>query len=350
MKSTARQLQQPVEVVCREHAVALLGDCSSEVGRLGSAEDTEALHDFRVSVRRLRTYLEEYQPYLPKATAGKARRQLGDLISVTNHGRDDQVHSRWLDSQLARKNLPLVMRQGFARVADGLESVPFDSATDELAALKADYLRIEEKLAQRLTEPLRTIKLTEDGDSLSFSSATGQIVRDLVGTLRARLTAIESLNQEKRIHRTRLAAKRMRYVLEPVRTLVIGGRTVIRQLKGLQDVLGDIRDLQILERRVRSTLKRNTAAWSREVIAAATTESTLSAVFRKGGQTDELRGLAAALFGVRKAETRLFTRFQRQWLGSNSEPFMLQVDKITLQLLPAEVLIRKRRAAATKPV
>ena len=111
MKSTARQLQLPVEVVCREHAIALLGDCSIEVGRLGSAEDTEALHDFRVSVRTLRTYLDAYQPYLPKAAAGKARRQLGDLISVTNLGRDDQVLSRWLENQLGRKNLPLAMRQ-----------------------------------------------------------------------------------------------------------------------------------------------------------------------------------------------------------------------------------------------
>ncbi|UCD24963.1 MAG: CHAD domain-containing protein [Gemmatimonadota bacterium] len=342
MKSTARQLQQPVEVVCREHAIALLGDCSTEVGRLGSAADTEALHDFRVSVRRLRTYLGAYQSYLPKAVAGKARRQLGDLISVTNHGRDDQVQSRWLDSQLARKNLPLLMRKGFTQVAATFESVPFDSETEELVALKAEYTGIEKRLGDRLGEPLRTIKLTEHGDSLRFAGATGQIIRDLTAKLGSRLGAIESLNQAKRIHRTRLTAKRMRYVLEPVRMLVVGGRTVIRQLKGLQDVLGDIRDLQLLEQRVRSSLKQGAADWSRAIVEAATTESTLAAIMRKGGKTDDIRGMAAALFGVRQAETRLFKRLQTQWLGGNSEPFMLQVDKITLQLLPTEALSRKR--------
>jgi CHAD domain-containing protein len=344
MKSTRKQLQQPVELTCREHTVALLDIAATQLSRLGSGGDLEALHDFRVSVRRLRTYLEAYQPHLPKRLGKQARKELGGLISATNQGRDNEVQSRWLDRQLERKVLPKLTRQGYALVREDFWATPFDSDSEALDSVNRDFAAIEEQLRQHLSQPLRTIRLTEAGTSLSFAAATGEIVRRITTKLSHRLAAIESLDQEKRLHRTRLTAKRLRYVLEPLRLLVVGGRTAVTRLKGLQDLLGDLHDLQVLEQRVRARMKRDIAQWSRALVAAATRETQLSAVSRTGGDTDDVRALAAAIQGVRRFELRLFGKFEERWLKGNAEPFMLQADNIALQLLPAELLAPRRDA------
>ncbi|UCG85703.1 MAG: CHAD domain-containing protein [Gemmatimonadota bacterium] len=345
MKSTRKQLQQPVELTCREHTIALLDVAATQLDRLGSADDPEALHDFRVSVRRLRTYLGAYRSFLPKSLGKRARKELGRLISATNRGRDDEVQLRWLDRQLEHKNLPKLTQQGYALVRGDFDAAPFNSDSEELASVIHGFSTVEHRLRGHLSQPLRTIRLTDAGKSLSFAAATGEIVREMSTKLGERLAAIESLGQEKRLHRTRLAAKRLRYVLEPVRLLVTGGRTAVTRLKGLQDVLGDLHDLQVLEQRVRARMKHDVAEWSRGLVAVATSETQLSAVNRKGGDTDSVRALAAALQGVRRAELRLFGRFAERWLKGNAEPFMLQAGNIALQLLPADLLTRRGETA-----
>jgi CHAD domain-containing protein len=288
--------------------------------------------------------LEAYRSHLPKSLGKRARKELGGLISATNRGRDDEVQTRWLERRLEYKNLPKLTRQGYTLVRKEYPVVRFDSDSEALDVVKRDFAAVEERLKGHLSQPLRTIRLTEAGQSLSFAAATGDIVRMMATRLSDRLAAIESIDQEKKLHRTRLTAKRLRYVLEPVRLLVVGGRTAVTRLKGLQDLLGDLHDLQVLERRVRTMMKRDIAQWSRALVAAATSETQLSAISRKGGDTDDVRALAAALQGVRRAELRLFGKFEERWLKGNAEPFMLQADNIALQLLPAELLTRRGEA------
>lgn len=348
MKTTRKHLQQPVELTCHEHAMMLLDTATAQFSRLGSPDDAEALHDFRVSVRRFRTYLEAYRSHLPKVLGKRSRKELGALISATNQGRDDEVQSRWLHRQLRRKNLPKLTQQGYTLVMADLKADPFDANSEELARVKQEFADIEQRLREYLNQPVRTIRLTDDGKSLSFAAATGGIVRSMTAKLSDRLAVIESLDQEKRLHRTRLAAKRLRYVLEPVRLLVIGGRTAVTRLKGLQDLLGDLHDLQVLELRIRKKMDRNIAEWSQELIAVATHETQLSAVNRKGGETDVVRALAAALQGARRAQLRLFGKFEQRWLKGNAEPFMLQAGNIALQLLPTELLTAPRESAAAR--
>jgi CHAD domain-containing protein len=341
IKSTRKQLQQPVELTCREHTLALLAVASKQLTRLGADDDPEALHDFRVSVRRLRTYLDAYRSHLPKSLGKKARKELGGLIKATNRGRDDEVQLRWLEQQLKRRNLAKLTCQGYALMSEAFRSAPFEAGSAELDLVQSGFSKTEEGLSSHLAQPLRSIRLTEEGKSLSFAAATGSILRGLTGTLSDRLAAIESLDQEKKLHRTRLLAKRMRYVLEPISLLVTGGRTAVNRLKGIQDLLGDLHDLQILERGVRTRLKREITGWSRALIDAATSEKQLALVNRRGNDTDDVRALAAALHGVRQSAFRVFSKFEQRWLKGNSEPFMLQVDNITLQLLPTELLARK---------
>lgn len=348
MKSTRKQLQQPVELTCHEHARVLLDTAAAQFSRLGSPDDAEALHDFRVSVRRFRTYLGAYRSHLTKALGKRSRKELGGLIAATNQGRDDEVQARWLHRQLRRKNLPKLTQLGYTLVLEDFREAPFDANSEELERVKQEFVGIQQKLRDHLNQPVRTIRLTDAGKSLSFAAATGAIVQSLTSELSDRLASIESLDQEKKLHRARLAAKRLRYVLEPVRLLVVGGRTAVTRLKGLQDLLGDLHDLQVLERRIRKKMDHNIAEWSEALIAVATHETQLSAVNRKGGDTDAVRGLAAALQGVRRGQLRLFRKFEQRWLKGNAEPFMLQAGNIALQLLPTELLTPQGERTAAR--
>ncbi len=340
MKSNRRQLQQPVELVCREYAAEMLSVAANECSRLGKDDDADALHDFRVSVRRLRTYLEAYDGYAPKGLGKKTRKRLGEITSATNKGRDDEVHSQWLSRQLEKHNLPKLTRQGYSMALDELNHAGAQSSAERLSGIARDFASLESKLSERLANPPLSIRLNQAGESVNYGAATGSIVRELTEVLRNSLEAIESLDQKKRIHRARLAAKRLRYILEPVKGIVTGGRPVIRQLKEAQDRLGDLRDLQILESRISSKLQREAERWSRELAASAAGEESLAAVQKKIGQTQEFRAMAAAVHGLRRAEKRLFAGVERRWLKGNAEPFFQQVNKIILQLIPVADLTR----------
>jgi CHAD domain-containing protein len=340
MKSTRRELQEPVELVCQQYAAAMLSVAAEECKRLGKKDDSEALHDFRVSVRRLRTYLEAYDPYAPKGLGKKTRKRLGAITAATNKGRDDQVHAEWLSLQLQKSNLPKLTRQGYRIALDELNESGTGPNPEWLSNIVNDFTSLEGKLKGRLADPPLSIHLNQRGESVDYGAATGEIVRRLAGALQERLEAIESLDQKKRIHRARLAAKRLRYVLEPVKGIVTGGRPVVRQLKEAQDRMGDLRDLQILEARVRSTLEHEASRWSRELAESASAEASLSAVQKRIGQTQEFRAMAAAVHGIRRAETRLYAGLAKRWLKGSAEPFFQQVNRIVLQLLPVAELAR----------
>src|ERR687890_1341184 len=64
--------------------------------RLGDGLDGEALHDFRVGIRRLRSAIRAYRDELEGSVGGKERRQLRNLARATNDGRDLEGQPDWV--------------------------------------------------------------------------------------------------------------------------------------------------------------------------------------------------------------------------------------------------------------
>ena len=59
--------------------------------RLKDPEDGEALHDFRVALRRLRSWLGSFRPQLDDTLRGRYRRQLREVVAQTGEARDLEV-------------------------------------------------------------------------------------------------------------------------------------------------------------------------------------------------------------------------------------------------------------------
>src|SRR6476646_10736621 len=90
---------QPAEEGARRLALTHLEAARVARGRLATPTDAEALHDYRVALRRLRSCLRSYRRELRSTVSRKSRRRLRRLARATNRSRDLEVHTRWLADQ-----------------------------------------------------------------------------------------------------------------------------------------------------------------------------------------------------------------------------------------------------------
>src|SRR5205814_9032436 len=83
----------------RRLALAHLDAVAGARARLVGNADPDALHDYRVALRRLRSCLRAYAKPLRSSLTGKTTRRLRRLAHGTNRCRDLEVHLAWLEEQ-----------------------------------------------------------------------------------------------------------------------------------------------------------------------------------------------------------------------------------------------------------
>ncbi len=337
MKRTRQILHEPVELATRQVSTSLLETSTKTSHRLRDTEDAEALHDFRVSIRRLTTFLVAYRPHIGKRFIKKIRGRLAKLIKSTNAGRDQEVHLLWLKRRIESGRIPALQRKGLAIVLAELTDHPDEPSNVPIDRVLRRFASTRDTLYERFERPLRVVQLDENDQMLDFASATGEILSEQAMTLRRRLKAVESVDHIEAAHKARLAAKRLRYLVEPIRSVVVGGRDAINRLKTLQDLLGDMRDLQNLESRIIEMIDDSVQVMADELVSTARRERQVSAI-SANGHTTTTQALAAALQRVRTEERRLFESFQRRWLTANSDSFFGRIDRIVDQLAPGEAV------------
>lgn len=268
-------LVQAVHSIVAGHVAA----ASEALDRLQSARDREALHDFRVALRRLRSVLRWYRPWIGRAGGRGVRRRLRRLVAATSAARDAEVQLEWLARRCdevprdARPALNALLRDRRAAIRRGLERT------------KRRGRRIFPDLARKIE-----LRFRETGDR-------GPVLRDVfssllergTGKLEANLAAISGANDAVPLHEARIAAKRLRYLLEPLEPELsppAAAAEAIGALENIQDVLGGIHDLQLLDAALAgdSAAERPSAAGGAEV--CRTTDAGLPP--RKRSRREEL--------------------------------------------------------------
>src|SRR5215210_5945824 len=99
MLSPAALLERHPSEAVRLVAMDWLAQASAARERLGDAHDEEALHDFRVAIRRLRSTVKAFRRELDASVTRKSRDRLRRVAQATNGGRDAEVQLLWLDTQ-----------------------------------------------------------------------------------------------------------------------------------------------------------------------------------------------------------------------------------------------------------
>lgn len=303
--SAGAELRHPAPLVVRRVALAFLDDARRAARRYrdGDIADPELLHDFRVAVRRLRSWLRLWRGTLAGAVPRRDERRIRRIARATGAARDLDVHREWLARQrdaaspAERPDIEAVM----VRFDAGRREATTD-ARDAARALVARYDRLDRRLATY------RVRVREAGDTeVPFGAALAPVVRAAGNALRASLTAVTSPDDDEAIHEARIAAKRLRYLLEPVGASVAEVPRAVEELKSLQDHAGALHDGHVFETELAADAAR----------ASGSTPPLLVQQLRVRGD-------------------KAYARLEEDWLHDAADPFFARIHEIAARCAAAE--------------
>ncbi len=289
-------LDLPVDRAARLVLRGLLDRARAARKRLGRADDADALHDFRVSLRRLRSWERAYRPHLGKTIPKRLRASLRALAVATNAGRDAEVQLGWLRE--AGADLGTDHASGVAWLTGRLEE-----RRDQAYRAVGDVGRTFDELERTLRARLRRRAAPR---AERFGPVTAGLIERRIGQLRRRLGEVRGADDVRQMHAARIRGKRLRYLLEPLETYGEPVAPLLGRLRRLQDLLGELHDLHGMD--------------------AELAGARVPPVARR--DLEPLRERAAG------AVTERFARLRAEWLDG-ADGFFSQVESVARSLLPA---------------
>jgi len=213
--------------------LARLADAEEEAARLGDPGDVEALHDFRVAVRRLRSTLRLLAPALEGVLTARQVRRLGKVARRTGPAREAEVLLSWLEASRGR------LGSGYRGALDWLiDRVEQRRAEAARGVVEEAWPRFR-RLAPKLTRRLSSRPATGPGGAPTLASLLAGALRAQARALREAVGAVVGGEDAAGLHRARIEGKRLRYLLEPLRALPgADSAAAITELKALQELLG----------------------------------------------------------------------------------------------------------------
>jgi len=232
-------LRDPVQRGVRRRALALLADVRKERDRLDDLRDKEALHDFRVALRRLRSWMRAFRPALEDTVDAKMERRLKRIAEATGSSRDLEVHVAWVAS--ARRSLSDTARVGATWLLQRLrrDKREADANFRSVIDRKFDNAATDAEAALSHYEA----SVGEDGDR--FATVAAEMIESQMVALSNAIERVTGQGDRAEAHTTRIAAKRLRYLLEGVESASPAAPALIEELKTLQDTLGELHDAQL---------------------------------------------------------------------------------------------------------
>lgn len=224
-------LHQPAATAVHLLLLDLLETAVECAGRLTDTEDNEALHDFRVALRRLNANQRAYAEALDIKLGKGVRR----LARATNAARDREVQLDWLRLQRQESAGP-----DLDALIDRLEHAHALERECAYPQWQAAFAELAEKWRRRLDSVA-----SDDSAREGFAALAGTRLQALGDILKQGLDDIEARGDDAAVHAARIIGKRLRYLLEPLADAVPGVPALIKRLKALQDLLGEMHDCQI---------------------------------------------------------------------------------------------------------
>ena len=326
--------------------VALLQVDAAEMAfrRLTGDRDNEALHDFRVALRRLRSVLRAYGPLFEDSVRPLLTGRLRRLARATGKSRDMEVREQAL-AELAVE-LPEADAPGADWLSDRLQRNRRRADERTLTRVEREFPRLLRRLQEALGSYTATVP-PPGMDMPSFANAVALQLELHSAALIARLAAMDGTEDVRDVHAARLEAKRLRYLVEPLVHHVPGADECVQRLKRLQDATGDLHDADILldwlEARQAEVMEEPDAAASAAAdgseLSAAADDDSLT-VADRGNR--ELRGRVIARMAdvVRGQRDRLWLD-----LHSATAEFAAAADVLPLveALLSGEMPVERER-------
>jgi CHAD domain-containing protein/CYTH domain-containing protein len=298
----------PAMVAARILAQSYLDQADEARKRVLADADDEALHDFRVAVRRLRSSVRAYRAQLDDTVRRRHRRWLRRMTESTNESRDLEVQLAWLGK---RRRLDETQQRGIDWLATRLREQMWGARAEALRTIRHDFPTGRDDLRPVLGEYRADVDPARPQPP-SCGEVTGATVLVLTARLDAQLGMIQAPDAAVEAHQARITGKRLRYLLEPFEFELIAGRSLIQKLKKLQDTLGDFNDRSELMKRIVEERK------------ALETEEP---------QSPAIGDLTAVLALANAERDVLYLRVQRRWQEREARPLGELLRGASSQLL-----------------
>jgi CHAD domain-containing protein len=207
-----------------------------------TGEDPETLHDMRVASRRLRAAVGHFRRGIPEPSRARLARELRWLGTLLGAVRDLDVQRERLERAAAPR--PARERRVLAHLTAAFADERRSARERLLAGLQSPrYFRL-------LTELERFTGDAGAGEETVATEASRSVRRALRRFERAAEAALEVPGPE-RLHVLRIAAKRLRYLLEFLEEVLgAAARRPLKRLVGLQDLLGAHQDAIVAADRI----------------------------------------------------------------------------------------------------
>lgn len=308
--------------------------------RLRTAEDPEALHDFRVALRRLRSSIKAYRPFLKTSINKSLARRLKQLASSTNPARDHEVMVARLTAEADTESEEA--RAGMDYVVQHLD-VP---ATLDGGMLVDRFEQLRKRLDRRLR---RFEHRLGDDDHPDFRAVSSEIIDQARERLLAAITRAEAIEDAAALHTIRIAAKRLRYLIEPWRNEEKDAKRIVRRLKSLQDILGDLQDTHVLLLNVAGCLETAAIEQARRAQQAALSAVDESLqVSPSESDLDTSKALVALIQHIKEARVRQFEIYRR-WCDKTASKLDDELTTLVRDLKPSQQTVVRRWLINTMP-
>jgi CHAD domain-containing protein len=294
-------LQLPAQRGARMVASDLFAEASAAAEKLGGTPSEDAVHDFRVAVRRLRTWLRAFKLELSPAVPRRVRRELRAIVRATNRGRDSAVQLDWLHRH--RRRFTAAQNTGADWLAERLERDLRDSGRQSVEV--PERFR---RLAIATTAALARESHHPSGKARQrFGKVLGKRIQRQASRLASRMSEIESPTNVSTTHEARIAAKRLRYLLEPAVDYSERGKALVHQARALQNDLGALHDVHVF--------------WNLEVVAQP-----------RRASADRRAGLRAVRSRLRDEADKLYEAMRDRWTKKKMKKIERDAEQLARRL------------------
>jgi CHAD domain-containing protein len=209
--------------------------------------DTEFLHDYRVSVRRTRSALSQIKAVFPEEQTERFKQDFKFISKLSNQLRDLDVYL--LAEEDYKAHLPEFLQKDIDPLFEYLQSKREDALAAVVTGLEsAEYRRIVQDWEMFLEEPPVKDKTAVNASLPILELAQNRIYKWYRRIIKDGNIILKD-DQDEYMHALRLDCKKLRYLMEFFATLFPPDTIslLIRQLKELQDNLGDFNDFCVQE-------------------------------------------------------------------------------------------------------
>jgi CHAD domain-containing protein len=323
----------------RRLALAYLDQAVAALPRLADSGDSEALHDLRVALRRLRSCIESYDEQLGESMPAKLARRLERLARATGPGRDAEVQLAWLREQRTGTDRHhRHHRYGQAWLEARLAARVEDAYGKLREEVQRDFAPVERGLRRRLSVYRAEVRL-DFSRPPTFAAAAAEILHQHTAKLGRRLARVGDADDVEAAHQARISAKRLRYLADPLAHLLQARNgqappgELVHRLKELQDLLGDFHDAHVMEAGLGEAVAEAAAERARRLLELTLEDDPpdprrLRAERRRSPEP----GLLALARLNRARRDRLFGDFAEHWQGERTEQLLAAAEELAAAL------------------